>query len=82
MNEQAEKAKAEFAATVEKYKSLKGKSFKHKSGKGRVVKVVDYVGVAGIGEGVKAHIINVNNGDADWNPTASKFLEEHDEVTE
>jgi hypothetical protein len=82
MNEQTEKAKADFDAMVEKYKALKGKKFLHKSGKGRVATVVDYIGVAGLGEGVQGHIINVNNGDADWTPVASKFLEEHNEVAE
>ena len=78
----SDKAKTEIDLAAEKYAALAGKTFKRKDGKGRKIKVVKYLGIYGMGEGVKAHIINVNNGDADWTPVASKFLEEHDEVTE
>ena len=82
MSEQLEKAKEEFKAMVEKYTALKGKKFQRKDGKRGVAKVIDYVGVATILDGKKAHLINVNDGVHDWNPVASKFLEEYEEVSE
>ena len=82
MSEQLEKAKAEIAAKVAEYTALAGKTFKRKDGKGRVAKVIGYVGIATILDGKKAHLINANDGQSDWTPVASKFLEEYEEVSE
>lgn len=72
----------EIEQKAEEYKALIGKKFKRKDGNGSVTEVVKYLGVLTVGSGKQAHIINVKNNDADWNPTASIFVAEYEEISE